>query len=357
MTADHSFEVFTTSRGARIYRLLLEAFPGFTAHVHLVFADDYCMLIDCGSGYESSNAGLASGFERVSQNIGRKIGPEDLTHILITHGHIDHFGGLVFLRERTKALVGVHELDWQTITRHEERLAVMSRRLEEFIAEAGVPVEERGPMITMSKFTKAIYRSVPVDFTYEAAGMKVGAFEMVHLPGHCPGHVAIRLHDVVFCGDHALMGITPHQAPERLAQYMGVGHYLASLSLFEGWAEKARLVFSGHGEVITDLPACAARIRQQLALRLQKALDILAEPHTIAEVAAHLYSDVNGYYALLAVEKTGALIEYLYQRGLLGITNLGELESSIQPAVIKYRRLNKAASSDILPKERANVFV
>jgi len=356
-TSSPVLQSFITKAGAQVYRLPLEAFPGFWTYACLIFVDDYVVLVDCGSGHPDSNKYLETGFEQVSQNEGRPVHFDDLTHILITHGHIDHFGGLVYLRGRTRAKIGVHELDMQTLSRHEERLALMSRRLLDFLGEAGFPEAERVPMIQTYKFTKALYHSVPVDFTYETVGMKIGPFELIHLPGHCPGHVAIRLHDFVFSGDHLLEGITPHQAPEQLVQSMGVGHYFDSLSLFERWAEGARLVLGGHNAPIENLSDCASNIRQQLALRLHKTLEVLKEPHTIAEVAACLYSEASGYFTLLALEKTGAFVEYLYQRNLLEIVNLDELESGNQPVAVKYHRLRDVTNSDILPKEEAYVFV
>ena len=46
-----------------------------------------------------------------------------------------------------------------------------------------------------------------------------------------------------------------------------------------------------------------------------------------------------GYNVLLALEEAGAHVEYLYQRGLLAIDNLLDLESSSGPAAICYRSL------------------
>ncbi len=57
------------------------------------------------------------------------------------------------------------------------------------------------------------------------------------------------------------------------------------------------------------------------------------------EVSQALFGEVHGYNVLLAVEEAGAHVEYLYQRGLLGIDNLEELESNPAPAPIRYRRL------------------
>ena len=62
----------------------------------------------------------------------------------------------------------------------------------------------------------------------------------------------------------------------------------------------------------------------------------------------------DGYNQLLVIEKTGAYVEYLYEHGMIEITNPDELEQG-RPA--RYRRLREVSETEILPKERAYVFV
>jgi len=337
MASTHSFANYQTSSGHRITRLPLEAFPNFWAYAYLVQVKDWVVLIDTGSGSERSNAGLEQGLAEVGADF------SDLTHILLTHGHIDHYGGLPFLRERTQALVGVHELDLSTITTHEARLSILSRKLEDFLIQAGIPAELRTELLNMYRFTKGLFSSVPVDLTYEAYEMQVGPFELLHVPGHCPGHVALKLDDVIFCGDLILEHVTPHQSPEDLTPFMGVRHYLDSLSAFENWASNAFMILNGHDEPITDLPTKIAHVRANLSRRIDQALDALSEPRTLAGVTGQVYGAMNGYNALLVIEKIGAYVEYLLQRGLVEIVNPGELEGDPQ-AAIKYCRTKFAPS-------------
>jgi len=345
------FTTFESSSGAHIYRLPVEAFPNLWANLYLIKSNDMLILIDTGSGSDKSNEDLQRGFLEAGYQLA------ELTHILLTHGHIDHYGGLPYLQKHTQVQIGLHELDLQTITRHDERLVIMSRKLDNFLASAGISSEPRGELLGMYRFTKALYHSVPVDFTYESNGMKVGPFEMVHAPGHCPGHVAIKLDDIVFSGDLVLERITPHQSPEELTPFMGVRHYLETLSLLGGWAQDARLVLNGHDEPITDLSARITSTRQHLSRRVHQVLDALSEPRTLAEVTEQVYGDMGGYNALLVIEKVGAYVEYLYQRGLLEITNLDELESGNLSVPIRYRCLSDVKDLQILPEERAYVFV
>lgn len=332
VTESTSVTQFEGAYGAQIWRLPLEAFPNFRAYAYLVRKGGWNVLIDTGSGSEISNNGLGSGLSAAGMDL------MDLTHIILTHGHIDHYGGLAYLRDRTRAKIGVHPLDLGTISTHEARLALLSRKLESFLIQAGIPSERRRELLTMYRFTKSLYRSVLVDFTFDSANMQVGPFELLHVPGHCPGHVALKLDDVIFCGDLVLEKVTPHQSPEELTPFMGVHHYLESLSDFESWAKGTSLILNGHDEPIEDLSARIAEVRTNLSRRIDQTLHTLSSPRTIAQVTEQVYGEIEGYNALLVIEKIGAYVEYLGQRGLVEIVNGDELESD-PGTPIKYRRI------------------
>lgn len=332
MSTKGTFESFETSAGAKIHRIPVEVFPSFWAYVYAVQKGTYCVLIDSGSGTESSHDNLITGLQQVG------IQPSELTHILITHAHIDHFGGLAKLRGITGAKIGVHELDWQTVSHHEARLALIGHRLDSFLAGTGLADEEREHVLSMYRFSKAIYQSVPVDFTYGAVDMELDPFEFLHLPGHCPGHVAIRLDDVIFCGDMVVQGVTPHLSPESINPYSGLDHYLESLRRLQHWAKDARLILNGHDDVINDLPSQIEATKQNILRRMSKALEALREPLTVHEICREVYGEMGGYNQMLVIEKTGAYVEYLYEHGLIEITNSPEME---QGAPARYRRLQE----------------
>jgi glyoxylase-like metal-dependent hydrolase (beta-lactamase superfamily II) len=343
MNTPASFADFKTSRGVNIHRIPVEAFPGFWAYTYLVHHNGNNYLIDCGSGTESSHTDLLHGLKQAG------IQPADLTHILLTHAHIDHYGGLSKLKPLTDAKIECHELDLQTVAHHEARLALISHRLGSFLAETGLAKETRDQLLGIYRFTKAIYQSVPVDLIYEAGDMHLGPFEIIHLPGHCPGHVALRMDDVIFCGDMVVEGVTPHLSPESISPYHGLDHYLESLNRFQQWVRDARLVLNGHDEAITDLPVKIDATHQNLIRRMSKAIHALSESLTIAEACVAVYGGTAGYQQLLVIEKTGAYIEYLYEHGMIEITNADEVEQRM-PA--RYRRLREIADEEILPKQR-----
>ena len=329
MSEKAMFTTFETTSGAKIHRIPVEAFPNFWAYVYLVQKEGYCVLIDSGSGTDASHENLLSGFQQAG------IPLSALTHILLTHAHIDHFGGLTKLRLITDARIGCHELDLQTVAHHEARLALIGRRLGAFLAETGLTQETREQLLSIYCFSKVIYQSVPVDFTFEASDMRLGPFEFIHLPGHCPGHVAMRVDEALFCGDMVVESVTPHLSPESINPYSGLDHYLESLARLQHWAKDARIILNGHDEVISDLPGQIDSTKENILRRMGRAINALRDALTIEEVCRAIYGETGGYNQLLVIEKTGAYVEYLYEHGMIQITNPGEVEQG-EPA--RYQR-------------------
>jgi glyoxylase-like metal-dependent hydrolase (beta-lactamase superfamily II) len=325
--------------GAQIFQIPLEVFPGFWAYVYVVITPSVRALVDVGSGFGDANHQLEAGFRSISELLGVSFSLADLTHVFITHGHIDHFGGLRNVAGRTGALVGIHELDRRNISNYEERIIISCRSLDSYLVEAGVNDDKRQALMEMYSFHKALYHSLPVDFTYEKLDMRLDPFEFLHVPGHCAGHIVIRCGDILFSGDHVLSDISPHQAPEKLTLHTGLSHYLESLDKVVNWAGDVVLTLGGHRAPIQDLPARVAEIKTEHMDRLTHITDLLAEPRTIAEIASLLFGPVEGYNELLALEEAGAHVEYLYQRNHIGIANYQDLEAQPLPIAVKYLRL------------------
>jgi glyoxylase-like metal-dependent hydrolase (beta-lactamase superfamily II) len=330
-------EMYETGSGFQIYRLPLTAFPGMEVNIYVVLAGEYAVLIDTGSGFGAANDQIREGFLEISKQTGQTFNFESLTHVLITHAHIDHFGGIPFIEKHAAPKLGVYILDKRILANYEDSLAFASRKLDCFFTEAGLDDQQRGQLMDLYRINKSLFHSVGVDFTYESIGMRLGPFEMLHVPGHTAGHVLIRVDGCVFTGDHILEDISPHQAPEQITPSTGLGHYLHSLDRSLDWLDGSEKIFPGHKLPITNAAAVIQRIKDVHRRRLQHVLDICREPKTILEISKELFDKVNGYHVLLALEEAGAHVEYLHQRGLLAIHNLSEWESSRTPIPLCYQ--------------------
>jgi len=330
-------QLFKTDAGRTIYSFPVRSFDTLINNIYVIDDGNDLILVDCGSGMPQTNDDLSAGFAALSETFGRALSLGDITTILITHGHIDHFGGLNYVRQHTDAPIGVHILDRRVLSNHEERVVFAYRRLETFLESAGVSAEQRERLMSVYLFAKTYYRSTPVQFLLEEGRPTVGGIEVYHVPGHCPGQVCLRVDDMMLTADHVLARITPHQAPESITHHMGLSHYLDSLVKLQQVVSDIRLGLGGHEDPIEDIRARIDAIRSAHDDRLAKVMDICREPKSIAEISRDLFGRVETYHVLLALEEAGAHVEYLHQRGELVAANLSEIEQISHP-VVRYVR-------------------
>lgn len=144
------------------------------------------------------------------------------TAILVTHTHWDHIGGVADLAEGTGAPVYAPELERD----------VVERPLE-YYGAVGIPLRGWTPE-----------HLVTDGDTVEAAGI---AFEVSHVPGHSPGHVAYHADGCLFSGDVLFAGSVGRVD----LPYGDWDTLLASLRLLVDRYPPETAVYSGHGPPTT----------------------------------------------------------------------------------------------------------
>jgi glyoxylase-like metal-dependent hydrolase (beta-lactamase superfamily II) len=326
---------FESNSGVRIYRITCEAFPGFAANIYLLLDGAMPTIVDAGSGFGDANQQLLAGLEKVRSEFSETVTLADVRRIIITHGHIDHFGGLAFLHSRIPhAEIAIHQLDARILTAFEERVEVATKGIRHFLQQSGVGGTMLQGFIDVYGYSKKNMHSLPVARTL-TDHQELDGLRFIHTPGHCPGQVCIAVGDVLLSADHVLPDISPHQAPESIMPYTGLGHYLESLDKV-GRMGGFDLALGGHGESIKDVYKRIAAIRQGHERKLDKILAIISqapEPLTVNDVSQQLYVHVKGFHVLLAIEEVAAHVEYLYQHNRLAIANLDEYRREENPAI------------------------
>lgn len=331
-------ERYETCNGIPIFRLPLEVFSGYFAFAHLVVHNGTSTLIDVGSGFGPSHGDLLRGFETVRNEYGIPISIGELDRIIITHGHVDHFGGLTQVKAAApQAKVGTHELDRPVLINYDERVLVTSKGMADFLRRSGAPEERQKRLMEMYMLGKRTFQSVPVDFTLHDNDVVDGLFRVIHVPGHTPGLVMLHIDDVLLTADHILPHTSVALAPETLMPYTGVGHYLESLQK-AARIEGVRLALGGHEEKIENFVELAHQIYKSSLQKIDRLLELCAKPHTIYELAGSNYGQLEGYSELLKLTQTGARIEYLNQRGLVMVENLDALEHEESP-VLRFQQV------------------
>lgn len=331
-----TIERFDSSTGARIYRIPITVFTnGFVGYCFVVLDAGVPKLIDTGSGYPGSNEDLLKGFDALRTDFGESVTLRDIGHLIVTHGHVDHFGGVSFVLEQaTSAKVGIHELDRRVLTAYEERVIIATKDLRVYLERAGIPPGLREMLMQMYGFAKKHVRSVRVDFSLDE-DVELDGLTFIHAPGHCPGQVCVMIGDVLISADHVLSQTTPHQAPESITHYTGLGHYRDALRKIAK-VEGVRVALGGHESPIYDFYGRVDAIQASHERKLIRIMDIVAagsRPMTIAEITQAMYPDKEGYEVLLALEEAGAHVEFLYQHGRLSVANLEQVEREDNPAL------------------------
>ncbi len=338
---------FVSASGVRVYRIACRVFPHLTARVFLVLGAGPPTLVDVGSGQGRSTREILDGIEQLRVKFDVSIKPRDIKRIVLTHGHLDHFGGLVDFAERADLAelpganleVAVHPLDRQAVIAHDRWALGASGQLDSFLVKAGLDEDERWALLQHYGQTrgatsdddhqrrKAVGHSLGMESIGDeielADEMVLNGLRFIHTPGHSPGHMCILIDDILLCGDHILPRTIPQQWPESVAPYTGLRHYLASLDKIAA-VEGITLAAGGHEPVMEDVYRRIDDIRRSQERRFGRVQDAIGqadEPLTLSQIGRRVYTKAEGFFALLALTDVGARVEYLQEHGKLTVEN------------------------------------
>jgi glyoxylase-like metal-dependent hydrolase (beta-lactamase superfamily II) len=191
--------------------------PMGMVNAFLIEGDDGLTLIDAGFPDKETVV-----FEAI-QGLGRS--PDQLKHLIFTHGHPDHIGSAASIVRKTGARTYMHPLDIP-------------------IAESGGPFRPIKPapgllgQVLCRLFFHPDKRLEPVAIDQQLTDGETlpiaGSIEVIHVPGHCAGQVALlwRPGRMLFAGDVGtnLMGLGDPVGFENLKDGRTSQRKLAHLS-------------------------------------------------------------------------------------------------------------------------------
>ncbi|MGQ9927832.1 MAG: MBL fold metallo-hydrolase [Chloroflexaceae bacterium] len=111
------------------------------------------------------------------------IAPADIGLILLTHGHIDHFGGAAELRASTGAPIAVHRADLALLRGGRNPTSLRSTGLEGQLLRPFLPWR-----------TTPLEPDVTFEDSFDLSPFGI-ATRTVHTPGHSAGHSVLPLPD------------------------------------------------------------------------------------------------------------------------------------------------------------------
>ena len=277
------------------------------------------LLFDAGLGSPEAEAAMDAGLRRIGRS------PADVSRIVVSHGHVDHYGGALSLRERAGHDVPVsgHPRDIPKMAEGFPRWRDQLPAYAAFFHRLGVPPDvmvEAGRQVSEG-FTKArrIPRVDPVDLDAPLRLRHV-TLEPMHMPGHTPGLVCLydREHRVFLSDDHLLEHVSPNPlielGPDGGEGWRPLVAYLDSVSrlralevdlVLPGHAEP----FGGHREVIDRLLAFYGKRQQRIREELAPG------PLTGWELSTRLFPRAPASAMFLTMSEALANLEVLEARG------------------------------------------
>ena len=308
-----------TSGGTALWQMRVETYPGHVNNLYLIAGPSGHLLWDAGSNQPSSLRDLRAGFAAVRGFWKQDVSLESVKAIAISHGHVDHFSGAPDLVDATKAPLYIHEADREVLTDPKGRYAKHVAEMVRFLDVSGMPAVIRDEILPMSAANKEFCRPTKVTRGLkdgDRLGEEVGAsWKVVHTPGHCPGHLCLRVDDTLLTGDHVLARISPHQGPGFLTPGCGLHHYFTSLDRIAAMPN-IRRALPGHQEPIEDLPSRIEEIHSHHLDRFRTIAGLVTEPGTTWDVTDRLYAGrLKGYNRLLGTLEVAAHLEWLETAG------------------------------------------
>lgn len=314
--------------GGRIVRIPTPTgFPVGDINTYLILPEvgsSELVLVDTGVRSEASWNALRSGLA----SVGRRV--EDITRVLLTHAHPDHFGQAARIARTAGCEVWAHELAQAAIDRYAKAAPpARTERVRGFLRSLGVPEERAVRAFGPPGGTTTVEHLVPDVIFHDADRIDVPGLplEVLHTPGHCPEEVVFwnAEHGAMLSGDHLLPDITPvclFDVPERPGgpRVRTLVQYLESLDKVERL--RVRLLLPSHGDILTGHNELLARYRLAIETRALKIARLLAKGEsTPFDLAVSMFPKVWDAQLHLVLSEVLGHLDLLELRGNVSARN------------------------------------
>lgn len=260
-----------------------------------LFATPEPVLIDCGIRLEKAWIALESGLSE------QGVAVSDLSRVIITHPHVDHYGLAGRLVAASDAEVWIADVGASWLLSSE---AMWQQRLvfyrDHFLAHFGLPPQMIDEMvnsvIAMSKRFYAIPPAAVVPFRVNGVLQLGGmAWQVLHTPGHTCRQTCFYQPETrqLLSADH-LLAVAPtpvvEQSPDGSNERIpGLPQFLQSLDLIEQL--EVDKVYPGHGRPFTNHRQVIQRQRERIETRKTECLQLIRTGHeTIPDLLNMMYA-------------------------------------------------------------------
>lgn len=261
----------------------------------------------------------------------------DIERIIITHGHVDHFGLAVGIQETVGHPVScfIHSQDRWRVSSDTFQEVLWSKEADQFMSVAGIPQKE---IETVKKRFSSFKTLCDPLSEISTMDMEDGdeftgdgySLRLIHTPGHTPGTCCLyeSRQKILFSGDHIIKHITPNPFIELKRHhlcdpnYQSLRAYSESLDKLTGL--KVRFVFPGHGEYIEDLLDIISTYRVHHRERMELVWNALKKKsRPLYDIIDDVFAYVPEGHLFLAISEIFVHLEILINEGRAELANPG----------------------------------
>lgn len=307
-------------------------------NVYVLEGEHGLTLVDAGWAMPESRAVLGDALEALSYGV------DDVSEILVTHVHVDHYSQGVTLRGESGCglRLGEHERpSLEALGSGDETEG--ATQLAQLRRHGGEEVVSALDAIGYGTGSDPAKWEPPDEWITHGRLFQAGrtGLRALHTPGHTRGHVVFddAGHGMLFTGDHVLPQITPSIGYESRTGALPLRDFMDSLGAVLDLPD--RLMLPAHGPVRSSTHARATELLAHHEQRLDACAALLdGRPRTAYEVAGGLgwtrrerrLRDLDPVNRMLAVCETAAHLDVLAAAGRCGRTEQGGVVRYLQEA-------------------------
>ena len=300
----------------QIYKIELPIpFPLKTMNVYLI-DDSPRTLVDAGIKTEAAFETLKKGLDTIGVSL------NSIERILITHGHIDHYGQAKRLSSLSGAPIFIHPKEYGRIRSFIHSLGF----LKSILLRNGAPDALVHEAIHYMESAQIMADSLDEAFFLEDEDpilFKSMSWKTLHCPGHSPGLICFYWPEkkILFTGDHLLKDITPNpilnvNESKPPFHYPSLKEYLTSLEKIEKL--DLSLLLPAHGEEVEDVRGLIQKIFAHHKDRMDHVLFSLSKGEkTPFEIAMDLFPGVPPFEIFLGISEAVGHLEILKEKGII----------------------------------------
>jgi glyoxylase-like metal-dependent hydrolase (beta-lactamase superfamily II) len=275
-------------------------------------------LVDCGPKTREALAALEAGLAGAGTRLGQ------VERLIITHGHVDHFGLAARVAVESGARIMVHAGDRLKLQVDRSFLAPMRR----FIGEAGFPGEFSDALINVLRlYRDQLDRVVPTDILADGDRLPLGdgVLQVLHTPGHAQGHICLRAGDALVSGDLLL----EETSPNPIVEFGPDGARLRTLPALLGSLRRVQelapaVAYPGHGDPLREPAARAAELLRHHVERKEDLARLLAtRSWTLRELAEAWFPSLQEFNVILGLSEVVGHLDLLEDDGRLAVERRG----------------------------------